>query len=157
MSWSNDESDDSSSQPGFGKRNHSVIESWRQQSGQLKATGCVYVLLLTECHHAIPGDADPEVIGVFDTKSAAVARASTVETEYGDFDYAISNVFENPGEYQDNRENPPDNGTLLQVGDDDIGEGDFSRLSIKKMPILSLGVEESKVEKEEEKKRKRTS
>ena len=60
---------------------------------------------------------DPKVIGAYATKEAAVAAASTVDTEYGTFDEAIKTMFdEGDFDHKDNRGNPPDDGMLIQIG-----------------------------------------
>mmetsp|Transcript_11947 Transcript_11947/g.22133 ORF Transcript_11947/g.22133 Transcript_11947/m.22133 type:complete len:190 (-) Transcript_11947:279-848(-) len=148
--WRGNESDQSEQDP----RKEILVANWKEQSRRLKSNGNVYVLLLSSWNHASPRGEDPEIIGVFDSKAAAVARASTVGTDYGTFDEAIKEMFLSEYEHEDNRENPPDNGVLMQIGGDDVGEGDFCRLSIKKMPIL--GIQNSGSKDGGEKKRKRS-
>ena len=139
--WQGNESDDSERDV----RKDGLVEKWKAQSGQLKSSGAAYILFLTRRDHNITWHEEPEIIGIFDSKAAAVARASTVECVYGTsdgamrtFDWAMKDIFCDEGEYEDNREDPPDNGILIQLGGDDIGEGDFCRLSIKKLPVLSI-------------------
>jgi len=97
------------------------------------------VLSLEEWNHGAHYNSGPdtELIGVFDSKAAAVAAAAIKNTNYGRFDEAINSMFVG-GEYIDNRENPPDNGVLWKLGGRDIGEGDYIKLLIKKMPVRGL-------------------
>jgi len=131
-------------------RKAGLVAKWKEQSGQIKSTGnAAYLLLQTRRNHAIMEDEEPIVIGLYDSKAAAVAAASTVRCDYGTFDEAMKDPF-GEGGYEDNREDPPDDGILIQVGRDDIGEGDYCCLSIKKLPIL--GIQEAEAKKDEERK-----
>mmetsp|Transcript_24759 Transcript_24759/g.36647 ORF Transcript_24759/g.36647 Transcript_24759/m.36647 type:complete len:125 (+) Transcript_24759:70-444(+) len=95
----------------------------------------VFVLMLeTICHSEDP--MDPEIVGVYNSKEAAAASAGGISSPYGDFQGAIGNEMEEC--YTDNRKNPPDNGVLIQLGDDDYGEGDIARLTIAKFPIQGM-------------------
>ncbi len=78
------------------------------------------------------------VAGVYATKEAAAAAAGDIDTDkYGTFNEALGH---NSGLYYeeavDNRDNPPDNGELIQIGGFSGDRDDFVRLSIRKMPIL---------------------
>lgn len=140
--WRGYESDQSE-QSGRDARRDSLVAKWKEQSGQLKSTGTeAYLLFLTGWDHGKKWYEEPEIVGIFDSKAAAVARASTVECDYGTFDEAIKDY----GCKEDNREDPPDDGILIQIGDHDIGEGDICRLSIKKLPLL--GIQGAEVKKE---------
>lgn len=115
------------------------IAEWKKQSNQLRPNGAhVYILTLEEIGH----DHEPwfKTIGIFDSKAAAVAKSASVNTVWGTFDEAMKDTFSNEDEFdnKDNRMNPPDNGVLIQVGGEDYGMGDYSRLVIKKHSILSL-------------------
>jgi hypothetical protein len=118
------------------KRRSSLVAKWNKQaSEQLKPTGShMFVLTLeTICHAHEP---ETIVVGVFNSKDAAVANSVTVQTDYGRFDSAIEDIFED--DHQDNRENPPDNGVLLQLGSQDTGEGDICRLMMNKRPVVGM-------------------
>lgn len=145
--WRGYESDQSE-QSGRDARRDSLVAKWKEQSGQLKSTGTeAYLLFLTGWDHRRSWHEEPEIIGIFDSKAAAVARASTVKCEYGMFDEAI----EDYGCEEDTRDDPPDDGVLIQIG----GAGDFvdfCRLSIKKLHIL--GFQDADVKEEGAKKRK---
>ena len=77
----------------------------------------------------------------------------TVGTCYGKWDEAIEDMFSGDYEHEDNRNNPPDNGTLIQIEGDDIGEGDYVRLVITKKDIFSLPQVSSEKQKKVTKKR----
>mmetsp|Transcript_44163 Transcript_44163/g.106931 ORF Transcript_44163/g.106931 Transcript_44163/m.106931 type:complete len:148 (+) Transcript_44163:134-577(+) len=99
----------------------------------------VYVVTLVTVDHAVrySSSDNPErkIVGVYSTKAAAVSEAGTVDTNsYGPFDEAIKEEdFED--DHVDNRENPPNKGILLQIGDEHSGEGDYVQLHIEKFPI----------------------
>lgn len=58
---------------------------------------------------------------------------------YGSFDEAIKDMFsEQEGDHIDNRVNPPDDGVLLQVGGEGVGEGDYAKLVIEKRSIVGI-------------------
>ena len=115
------------------------ILAWKEQAAKIKATQqSVYILTLEEWDHSGNWGRGPDekIIGVFDSKTAAVATSVTVDTMYGTFDEAIKEMFQDG--HEDNRKNPPDNGILLQIGGgEDIGCGDYARLIMKKKAILS--------------------
>jgi hypothetical protein len=97
---------------------------------------------------------DTSTVGASDSKGAAVAAASNYETNYGLFDAAVDDMFGEEGDYLDNRENPPDNGVLMQLGSRDSGEGDYERFSIKMVDIQGLGPQKKKTTKQSSKKTK---
>jgi len=133
-----DDSDDNDDEENA-KAHNAQLDEWNKQSKQLKSSGSyVYVLTLEAWNHACPGGTDPKCVGVFDSKEAAVAKSVTVQMDYGRFDEAIKDMFGEEGDYEDNRKNPPDNGVLIQVGNEDVGEGDWCRLVIAKLPIDGL-------------------
>lgn len=100
----------------------------------------VYLLTMKEYSHSVGEMTD--VIGVYESKEAAAASAGGINTSYGMFDYAIENDF--CDDHEDNRSDPPDDGTLIQIGSSDVGEGDFICLVIKKLPILGMPTASSK-------------
>lgn len=117
------------------------VDEWKKQAGKLKSKDqSIYMLTFEEWDHSANYGSGPDktVIGVFESKEAAVAKSVTVETWYGTFDDAIKSTFHEEGDYEDNRENPPDDGILLQIGGEDIGAGDYARLLIKKIPIIGF-------------------
>ncbi len=116
---------------------HAQIATWNKQSNRLRSSGNhVYILTLEEVGH----DHEPwfRTIGIFDSKAAAVAKSVTVNTVWGTFDEAIKDMFSAEYDHKDNRMNPPDDGVLIEVGGEGCGEGDYSRLMIKRQSILSL-------------------
>ena len=99
----------------------------------------VYVLILEEWNHGWGSGQDSKVIGVYISKEAAVLASGDINTSYGTFDKAIEpnrGDFSSEFDHKDYRSNPPDDGILIQLGGDDIGEGDYIRLKIQKMPLL---------------------
>ena len=115
------------------------VEEWKQQAKNVKATKqVVYILTLEERNHGGKWGrgVNTKIIGVFDSKAAAVARSVMVQTAYGSFDEAIKDMLED--DYEDNRKNPPNNGTLMKIGRDDSGEGDFARIVIRREKIYGL-------------------
>ena len=97
----------------------------------------VYLLTMEQWNHAGEGTMT-SVAGVYESKEAAVASAGSINTDYGTFDEAIEGDFSEEGEHEDNRSDPPDDGILLQIGGDDVGEGDYCRVLIQKCPILGM-------------------
>mmetsp|Transcript_18626 Transcript_18626/g.21516 ORF Transcript_18626/g.21516 Transcript_18626/m.21516 type:complete len:162 (-) Transcript_18626:478-963(-) len=104
----------------------------KEQAKQLTSSQFVYVLVL-----------DSDIIGVFASKEAAVARASEVKP------YILNTLFEGCSSIDnaiksftniiDNRDNPPDDGILVQLGDEnDDFDSSVSRITIKKTPVLAL-------------------
>lgn len=85
-----------------------------------------------------------DVVGVYKSKEAAAASVSGTKTSYGTFDYAIENIFDD--DYEDNRSDPPDDGTLIQTRSSDVnvGEGNYICLVINRLPILGAGKKKSR-------------
>lgn len=104
----------------------------------------VFVLSYVAHNHA-GEDPEKEIVGVYNSKAAAVAHAGSVNTDYGTFDEAIAEDFEDC--HEDNREEAPDDGVLIQIGDEDVGEGDHAVLFISKMTVLGMPTAESKAKK----------
>jgi len=108
---------------------------WREQGKRLEPSGtsCVYVLSLEEHEHS--GDeSEHTMVGVYNSKLAAIAGSSTVELgAFGRIDDAMAQWLE--AIWEDNREHPPDDGVLLEFH---VEEGDYARLHIKKMEVLGL-------------------
>ena len=104
----------------------------------------VHILTLVQWSHA--GNwrrgPDSDIVGIYNSKAAAVAKSVTVQTDYGTFDEAINDMFQE--DHIDNRMNPPDNGILLKIGGDHCGEGDYCELQIKKLQIVGLQQQSSK-------------
>ena len=97
----------------------------------------VYLLIQESIDHGNNHELETEIIGVFDSKAAAVASAESVESiGYGAFDDAIESIFME--DHEDNRDDPPDDGILIQLGHEYSGEGDIERLLIKKFPLKSM-------------------
>ena len=136
-----DYSDDDSTEKVLKKNKRAaLVAKWNEQSEQLQSTGShIYVLSLETICHDGDGGPDLEVVGVYNSKAAAVAKSVTVTTIYGRFDSAIKDMFsEDDGGHEDNRENPPNNGVLIQLGHEDSGEGDICRLLIRKCPVVGI-------------------
>ena len=77
-----------------------------------------------------------------------------VDTPCGKIDEAIEPDQAYEFDHEDNRDNPPDNGTLIQLG----GSGDshdYVRLSTNKMPLLGLPEESNKKQKSDEHKKQK--
>jgi len=114
-----------------------------QERSNLSCPTHIYVLILDEHNHGWGRGytEDGKVIGVYISKEAAVSASGEVDT--GTFDEAIEpekGIYSEEGCYIDNRNNPPDDGTLIQLGGKDIGEGDYVRLRIQKKPLM-LGLQ----------------
>ena len=113
-----------------------------EEDGDDSDVGCpthVYVLILEEWNHGWGSGQESKVIGVYISKEAAVLASGDINTSYGTFDKAIEpnrGDFSGEFDHKDYRNNPPDDGILIQLGGDDIGEGDYIRLKIQKMPLL---------------------
>ena len=103
----------------------------------------VHILTLVQWSHA--GNwrrgPDSDIVGIYNSKAAAVAKSVTVQTDYGTFDEAINDMFQE--DHIDNRMNPPDNGILLKIGGDHCGEGDYCELQLKKLLIVGLQKQQS--------------
>ena len=98
----------------------------------------MYVLSLISVNHALNHVPEQSNIGVYSSKEAACAAAGSLDTGgYGTFDYVIENRLQESVE--DNRDNPPNNGCLLQIGDAEEGEGDYVQLKIEQFTIQGGG------------------
>eukprot|EP00934_Nitzschia_sp_Nitz4_P006494 Nitzschia sp. Nitz4//scaffold139_size61406//49965//50339//NITZ4_006466-RA/size61406-processed-gene-0.86-mRNA-1//-1//CDS//3329535870//6484//frame0 len=100
------------------------------------ATGLyVYVLTIKRIYHTgVP--AEQAIVGVYISKESAVHDANNMSFSWGDFDDLIEDCFEEA--YVDNRNNPPDNGILMQLGNNDHGQGNSETLFIEKCQLLGL-------------------
>ena len=99
-----------------------------------KSTGrAIYILIHESWDHA--GDYERECLGQFDSKEEAISDANEFRTPNGTFDNAVEHIFCDEDDYIDNRDNPPDNGILMQLGSVDSGEGDYERFIIEKLDI----------------------
>ena len=98
----------------------------------------VYVLFMVSEDHEL-NETERNVVGVYTSKKAAAEAAGRVETNYGDFDSAIEEEMFNEGTVIDNREDPPDDGCLLQFGSEEFGGGDYVRLEIEKFQLHGAG------------------
>lgn len=100
----------------------------------------VYVLILKEWHHGWGGGyKTTKVIGVYISKEAAVLVSGDIETSFGTFNKEIDperGTFGGEFDHIDNRNNPPDDGILVQLGGEDIGAGDYACLKLQKTPLL---------------------
>ena len=94
--------------------------------------------VLTMQNHHRP---EHSIAGVYASKAEAVAASGSVDTEYGPFDKAIDEMFEE--DHEDNREDPPNHGCLLQLGHRDSGEGDIVGLKIDKFPLIGAAASSS--------------
>jgi hypothetical protein len=138
-------SDDESEDEEEKTRKEAVVAKWKQQARALQQTNShVYLLMREEQNHARRGGEAKTLVGVYDSKEAAVAASMDVETGYGTFDSAIADDFKD--DHVDNRETPPDDGILIQIGSEDAGEGDLVRLLIERIDVLGLEEESSSKE-----------
>jgi hypothetical protein len=94
----------------------------------------IYVLTLESISHATCHQPAQKIVGVFSSKAAAVVASGSVQTAYGEVGSAI--VFGTT--HEDNRDSPPDNDVLVQLGHEDTGEGDIERLIVDKFPVLGM-------------------
>ena len=116
-----------------------IKEKWAEQSKKLQPTSAhIYILTLESNSEDRSWQAEFNVIGAFDSLNAAVAKSITIETDYGKFDDAINDIFSSKFDHIDNRKNPPEDGILVQLGGNDVGEGGYCRLLITKKPILHI-------------------
>ena len=97
----------------------------------------VYVLSMDDDRY--PSPRKQRVLGVYTSKTAAVEAAGSVELSYGGtFDELIENMsYDEESEefdyrYSDNRENPPDDGSILRLM---ANEADSVTLKIQKFPL----------------------
>jgi hypothetical protein len=95
----------------------------------------VYVVTLEEINHGNGHEPETKVVGVFNSKAAAVAHVGSIDTMAGTFDSAVQDYEDS---HEDNRDNPPDNGVLVQLGHGDEGEGDVTRMWIQKLQITGI-------------------
>ena len=120
--------------------NDKMKAEWIEQSERLANTQQhVYILTLVSHDHSANWGrgSDIKIIGIFNSKAAAVAKSVTVHTwHHGAFDESLKDMFD--GAYVDNRTNPPDNGILWKIGGNDVGEGDYCELQIEKHQIMGL-------------------
>ena len=114
----------------------------------------IYVLSLTSVNHANYHRPETSIVGAYDSKWAAAAASTSVDTEYGDFDSAIADMFED--DHVDNRDDPPENGCMIKIGSSDSGEGDYVELTIQKLPLQTLAsVNESSTNKKKKAKKRK--
>mmetsp|Transcript_919 Transcript_919/g.1711 ORF Transcript_919/g.1711 Transcript_919/m.1711 type:complete len:151 (-) Transcript_919:173-625(-) len=103
--------------------------------GESPIRAFVCVLTIESINHGCNYQLETEIISVYNSK----AVAGSVNSGWGTFDRVIVDMLTDPGEHIiDNRGNVPDQGVLLQLGDDDVGEGNIARLVISKMPIMGM-------------------
>ena len=78
-------------------------------------------------------------MGAYASPKIAAREAGSISTQcWGSFEDALDEFEHNYERYvEDNRHDPPSNGILLQCGSEDYGEGDFVRLEIKRLSIVS--------------------
>jgi hypothetical protein len=95
----------------------------------------VYVLTLKSVDPYEELDDPVGVVGVYASKAAAVAASGEISTSrWGSFDEMMKDVdFENA--VTDNRQNPPSDGTLLKVGDEEHDQGYYEELIIEKFRL----------------------
>ena len=101
----------------------------------------IYTLIHELWDHA--GDYERDILGRFDSKDAAICEANEFRTHNGTFDKAVEDIFGDEDDYIDNRDNPPDNGILMQLGSVNSGEGDYERFIIKKSVARSSNSKDS--------------
>jgi hypothetical protein len=107
----------------------------------------VYVLSIEDSSHEKNFIPDSEIVGVYNSKAAALQFASTYVTPESllSFDDMIEEYGED-GMVVDVRKKGsiiPDNGVIMQYGDDHIGASDIVRLLICKNPITGILTPES--------------
>ena len=73
------------------------------------------------------------IIGAYTSKEKAVSEAGNVSAISGTFDKEIKGGFKDC--HVDRRKNPPDYGTLLEIGDKDFRKGDHLELWIGKFAV----------------------
>eukprot|EP00977_Amphora_coffeiformis_P003279 scaffold609_cov170-Amphora_coffeaeformis.AAC.33 len=100
------------------------VAKWKEQATHLHASGDrVYVLTHEDIDQANHHRPKTRIIGVYDSRDAAVVASMNVESQYGRFDEAMKELFE--VDHEDNRENRPDNGVLIQLGSEGSGKKDI--------------------------------
>lgn len=126
------------------KKQQELLKKLNEQSRYVNPVGTyVYVLNVESWNHSANYQCPPEniTVGIFDSKDAAVAMSGSYDSSgYGTFDEALiefHNDYEE-GDAIDNRDSPPDDGILIQVGNEDTGMGDYCRLLISKVPLLGF-------------------
>lgn len=132
----------------------------KRKDGGTKDEKFVYVLTLKSVSQFDDDseDQDPEIVGVYGSKAAAVAASGEIDcsTSKGTFDEVIDEVIrdgddddddkdkdndsdedkdDDEGPFIDNRKNPPDDGCLLKVYNTEYGHGDYDKLIIQKFPV----------------------
>ena len=109
----------------------------KEEDGEVKAGSYVYILTKEGYDHSNYRRDEVDIIGIFNSKDAAVAVAGDVDTPYGTFDDAVKDeMFEDC--HEDHRDAPPDDGVLLKIGDDDVDEGDHCELIITKTLVHDM-------------------
>lgn len=95
--------------------------------------GDVFVLTLVDIDHGLKYVPQTEIVGVYRSKEAAAAAAGKVNSKYGPMDAELTDggMFED--NHEDNRDNPPDSGILIQLGSEH--DMDLTTLKIEKFPI----------------------
>jgi hypothetical protein len=116
----------------------------------------VFRLTKVKTKHNGKDEARSTIIGVYDTKEAALLAASSslVKTALGTIDETITALGQNkellgqyPGLIQDYRKNAPDEGIVWRFGDCSKFEGDTHTVSIEKVELLSLVEQQTKKKK----------
>ena len=97
----------------------------------------VYIVTRTIKDHGY--GSETEIMGAYASPKIAAREAGSISTQcWGSFEDALDEFEHNYESYvEDNRHDPPSNGILLQCGSEDYGEGDFVRLEIKRLSIVS--------------------
>lgn len=109
-----------------------------QHGDEVKAGSHVYVLTRKAYSHARDGQ-EIEIVGIYNTKNAAIASAGGVNAEYyASFDEAIASNDPDEEYYEDYRDAAPDSGLLLKFGSEDQGEGDNVQVFIEKTVVLGM-------------------
>jgi|AntRauTorckE5430_2_1112549.scaffolds.fasta_scaffold01470_1 hypothetical protein len=139
------EEDDDDGSRREASRRDTLVAKWKEHAKQLASSQFVYVLTHEKLDYRdkYNGQEPTVVIGVFASKEAAVARATTAvkpDTPYGgdNIEDAIKKYELNYDQFTDNRENPPDDGILVQLGSEDSDCHSVERIIIKRMPLLAL-------------------
>lgn len=109
----------------------------KTEDGEVKAGSHVYVLTRELDDRKYGRKAEVDLIGIYTSKNAAVASAGDVDTDgYGTFDEAINEDFKDC--HEDFRDEAPDEGLLLEVGNRDHGGGFNVQLLINKTEVLGM-------------------
>ncbi len=127
----------------------------RSTSASNRSAQYVFVLTHVIRNHSDGYSPDSKVVGVFSSKSAAVAHLSKLKTEWGEcfgdlakpLDEESTTVFDNFNTRvpELNVKHPPDEGVLIEV--EAGGEGDSESILISKAPLYGgrLAVDEAEV------------